>query len=77
MKISTFSFYCEVYGMAKVEGFAALPTLQHVEDWLCPEGNGHDAWSQMRSLETIFAAWHNGRGPDSSLNLKVVDIHLF
>ena len=43
LKISTFSFYCEVYGMAKVEGFAALPTLQHVEDWLCPEGNGHDA----------------------------------
>lgn len=26
-----------VYGMVKVEGIAALPTLQNVEDWLCPE----------------------------------------
>ena len=37
-----------------------------MEDWLCPELNGHDARSQMRGLETIFTAPHNGRGFDSS-----------
>ena len=55
--------------MVKVEGFAVLPALQNVEDWLCPEGNGHDARSQMRGLETIFTARHDGRGPDSSLKM--------
>ena len=32
-----------VYGMVNVEGFAALPASQNVEDWLCPEENGYDA----------------------------------
>ena len=53
----------QVYGVVKVVGCVALPTLQNVEGWLCPEGNGHDAQSQMRGLETLFAAQHNGWGP--------------
>ena len=58
--------------MVNVEGFAALPASQNAEDWLCPEGNGYDAQSQMRGLETIFAARHNGRGPDSSLKRLLI-----
>ena len=53
--------------MVKVEGVGVLPAPQNVEDWSCPEGNGHDARFQMRGLATIFAARHDGRGPVSSL----------
>ena len=56
-----------MYGVVRVEGFAALPASRNVEDWWYPEGNGHDVRSPMRDLETIFAARHDGRGPDSSL----------
>ena len=47
--------------MVKVAGFAAIPTPQNVEDWLCLEENDHDTRSQMRGLETIFAARYNCR----------------
>ena len=57
------------------EGFAVLPALQNVEDQLCPEGNGHDTRSQMRGLEAIFTAQHNGRDPNSSLQRWWISVY--